>query len=126
MRTRSAPRLVLAPAATRTGAAQHASSCLSLKVCTGTRDYESAKKVFGSKGKDPSKGHHTIKFMSTCSRTDFPLRTGAAHPVRAHLRLLLTSCRVRCLCGMADEPRQVLWHSNWFPFPLSCEKRHES
>ena len=43
-----------------------------LSSMAGTRDYESAKKVFGSKSKDPTKGLQTIKFMSKCPQFRTP------------------------------------------------------
>ncbi len=89
-------------------------------------------KSLWGQGQGPFERPPDHKVYEYVLRTDFPLRTGA--PVRCGAPRLgarappsdLMPRALRCLRGMADEPRQVLWHRNWFLFPLSCEKRHES
>jgi|LauGreDrversion2_3_1035106.scaffolds.fasta_scaffold137859_1 hypothetical protein len=72
----------------------------------GTRDYESAKKVFGSKSKDPTKGLQTIKFMSKCPQFRTPASSHRLVWSDANTRLLtfalMTRYCVRCLLRLLD------------------------
>jgi len=54
-------------------------------IATGTRDYESAKRIFGGKSKDPNQGHKVIQFMSYVAKrlTTIPLKLRAGPRVVA-------------------------------------------